>query len=127
MNSKQYRDFYESKTNKKIPSGFDVHHIDQNRSNNDITNLVAIPKIVHKEYHNNLNIYEISLNSLDINIHSNPMVYDFYLENINKYAVCCKLIKYFIMYRDALILGHNNSPLGHNYNTDFSQLINELE
>jgi hypothetical protein len=46
-----YRKFYEEQTGKKIPKDFDVHHIDFNRNNNDIINLVAIPKKLHKKYH----------------------------------------------------------------------------
>jgi hypothetical protein len=46
-----YRKFYEEKTGKKIPKDFDVHHIDLNRENNEIENLVAIPKHLHKKYH----------------------------------------------------------------------------
>src|SRR5699024_7146979 len=30
-----------------IPSGWDIHHLDHNKTNNDIENLVAIPKSVH--------------------------------------------------------------------------------
>ena len=46
-----YRKFYEKQTNKKIPKDFDIHHIDLNRENNDIINLVAIPKCLHRKYH----------------------------------------------------------------------------
>ena len=52
-----YRKFYEQKTGKKIPKDFDIHHIDFNRQNNDIINLVAIPKKLHLQYHKAL--YEI--------------------------------------------------------------------
>jgi len=52
-----YRKFYEQKTGKKIPKDFDIHHIDFNRENNDIMNLVAIPKKLHHNYHKSL--YEI--------------------------------------------------------------------
>lgn len=30
-----------------IPDGWDVHHIDHDKTNNDIDNLVAIPKAIH--------------------------------------------------------------------------------
>lgn len=46
-----YRKFYEKQTGKKVPKDFDIHHIDLNRENNDIENLVAIPKELHKKYH----------------------------------------------------------------------------
>lgn len=52
-----YRKFYEKQTGKKVPKDFDIHHIDFNRENNDIMNLVAIPKKLHLKYHKAL--YEI--------------------------------------------------------------------
>lgn len=30
---------------------YEIHHIDMNRSNNDITNLLLIPKSMHRRYH----------------------------------------------------------------------------
>jgi hypothetical protein len=46
-----YRKFYEKETGSKIPDGFDIHHIDCDRSNNHILNLVALPKELYREYH----------------------------------------------------------------------------
>ena len=46
-----YRDFYENALNVEISSFFEVHHIDLNRENNCIENLVAIPKDLHNQYH----------------------------------------------------------------------------
>tara|TARA_R100000315_G_C5104373_1_gene59737 strand:+ start:150 stop:362 length:213 start_codon:yes stop_codon:yes gene_type:complete len=34
-----------------IPKGWDIHHIDFNHDNNDIKNLIAVPKIVHTVIH----------------------------------------------------------------------------
>lgn len=48
---KRYKKLYEKETGKEVPVGFEVHHIDEDKSNNDILNLVAIPKKLHKEYH----------------------------------------------------------------------------
>lgn len=41
-----YISFYGS-----IPQGYEIHHIDFNKNNNDISNLVAIPEWQHKKYH----------------------------------------------------------------------------
>lgn len=30
---------------------FEIHHIDKNRKNNDISNLVLIPTVLHQKYH----------------------------------------------------------------------------
>lgn len=50
--SMNYKKFYEECTWKRIPRWFHVHHIDHNRDNNDIENLVAIPNDLHWKYHN---------------------------------------------------------------------------
>ena len=36
----------------KKPRGFDLHHIDGNRSNNAIENLLLLPRKLHNDYHN---------------------------------------------------------------------------
>lgn len=36
-----------------IPEGYNIHHIDINRKNNELKNLVAIPIELHKKYHEN--------------------------------------------------------------------------
>lgn len=46
-----YRKHYEKLTKIKVPEGFEIHHIDFNRKNNNIRNLVALPKYLHNEYH----------------------------------------------------------------------------
>lgn len=46
-----YRKFYEQQTGVKLPAGYDVHHIDFNRENNEIRNLVALPQQLHTLYH----------------------------------------------------------------------------
>lgn len=46
-----YRKFYEEECNIKIPKGYEIHHIDMNRENNNIENLVMLPKKLHKQYH----------------------------------------------------------------------------
>lgn len=37
--------------NEPIPDGWDVHHIDRDRTNNDITNLMCLPKDEHTKLH----------------------------------------------------------------------------
>ncbi len=47
-----YRKIYEQETGFPIPEGWDVHHIDGDRANNNILNLVALPSELHQQYHN---------------------------------------------------------------------------
>lgn len=50
-----YRKFYENKLKIKLDKDTEIHHIDKNRENNDIKNLVALPKQIHNLYHNTYN------------------------------------------------------------------------
>ena len=45
-----YRKLYTEQIG-KIPYNWDIHHIDFNHDNNNIDNLIAVPKIVHKVIH----------------------------------------------------------------------------
>lgn len=49
-----YRKIYENAIGREIPKGWEIHHIDRNRENNNISNLVAMPRDFHKEYHSRL-------------------------------------------------------------------------
>lgn len=54
MNETNYRKIYENKTGLKIPKGYEIHHIDMNRKNNDFSNLIMLPKKLHKKYHSTI-------------------------------------------------------------------------
>ena len=45
------RDFYSEETGKELLSTFHVHHIDGDRTNDEIINLVALPEKLHGKYH----------------------------------------------------------------------------
>ena len=45
-----YRDIYKTLYCVDVDD-YDVHHIDHDRSNNDIENLLPVPPYLHKEYH----------------------------------------------------------------------------
>lgn len=49
--SHSYAKFYIQRTGERYPEGFNIHHIDENRENNSITNLVALPSELHRKYH----------------------------------------------------------------------------
>lgn len=46
-----YRKLYERHYGIKIPPEYEIHHIDFNRNNNDIINLLLIPKQLHRQLH----------------------------------------------------------------------------
>lgn len=62
-----YRHLYEKETKCKIILNHEVHHIDFNRNNNHISNLVAIDKSLHKNYHTFYNPLKTILYNLKIN------------------------------------------------------------
>tara|TARA_S200002703_G_C3736998_1_gene226584 strand:- start:674 stop:880 length:207 start_codon:yes stop_codon:yes gene_type:complete len=63
-----YRKLYENKIG-KIPNDWEIHHIDFNHNNNNIDNLIAIPKIVHVVIHQTGYLNRSEINNL-INIYN---------------------------------------------------------
>lgn len=53
-----YRKLYEKHYNLKIPKNWEIHHIDANRNNNDINNLIMLPKKLHKALHNHIGLLQ---------------------------------------------------------------------
>ena len=51
MASGKYRKFYFEQVGKVYDSSFAIHHINFDRSDNRIDNLVALPKSLHSRYH----------------------------------------------------------------------------
>lgn len=46
-----YRKFYKEYYGIDFGSGYDIHHIDFDRNNNDIENLIVLPHSLHSNYH----------------------------------------------------------------------------
>lgn len=46
-----YRKLYAETFGIKIPSNYDVHHLDFDHSNNDLSNLVLLPRALHNKIH----------------------------------------------------------------------------
>lgn len=64
---KNYRKKYERFYGEKLPDGYEVHHLDLDRVNNSINNLIAIPKDVHRAYHETMIKLEFSIVSGNTN------------------------------------------------------------
>ena len=106
-----YRKFYEEKLGITLEKGYDVHHIDSNRGNNDIINLVAIPKKLHIKYHNKKAKYNEVISLI------NDLNYFFkcenkkYFETIQSFMDIKNEISNYILIRDNIIFKNNGRRL----------------
>lgn len=79
---KDYRREFKKYYNLELSEEYDVYHIDLNHENNDMNNLMILPKILHIKYHSLLNDLRISKPiktiTLDLKIHGNQI-------NLNSY------------------------------------------
>jgi hypothetical protein len=107
-----------------VPRDFEVHHIDLDRSNNHISNLVALPIDIHRKYHaERVKIVMISQfereNNLIINVDlkeygsSNAEIADI----INEFSDIQNKASFWVGYRNAL-LGVNSGWPVYNYKRD---------
>lgn len=111
-----YRKFYEEQTKTKLPKHFDVHHIDHDRTNNSIENLIAIPKNIHQKYHwyfNQISGFETK----EIVINVNPHSYLSIMNNLNKYCEIMEEMHKFLMFRNYLIDKNTFNYYNYNYST----------
>lgn len=60
-----HRFIYESHFG-KITNGFEIHHIDRNPKNNDISNLIMLPQQYHVEIHKKMKKYKYTMNKKEI-------------------------------------------------------------
>lgn len=98
-----YLNIYEQKTGIKIPKGNHIHHIDHNRSNNEINNLVSIPKQLHIKYHRVKHHYDVAINELNSYIYFYPKDFNKYTEVIRKLMEVKNEIGLYISNRDNQI------------------------
>lgn len=64
-----YRAKYKKHYNIDFDRNYDVHHIDFNRENNEISNLLLVPKILHSKYHTYKQEYDMFCNDkLDLKL-----------------------------------------------------------
>lgn len=49
--SQKHRKIYAEYYGIEIPEGMEIHHIDEDPENNDITNLLMLPMELHQRYH----------------------------------------------------------------------------
>ena len=88
-----YRKFYSDYFGIKIPKGYVIHHIDGDRSNNDIYNLLLLPQKLHSKYH----FYKAIIDSWDKSSNLNDIYGNTYLLNaLAKFSkVCHECFEYY--------------------------------
>lgn len=64
---KNYRLKYKRYYGIDFGNDFDIHHMDFNHSNNDINNLLLLPKKLHKRYHYHLNCLQAKKGKIVLN------------------------------------------------------------
>lgn len=78
---KDYRLKYKRYYGIEFGNNYVVHHIDFNRSNNDISNLLLLPKELHEKYHTVINAITINPNKpkadgfVDLRLSNNNITY----------------------------------------------------
>lgn len=106
-----YRKKYEEETGFKVPKEFDIHHLDSNRENNDIRNLVAIPKKLHHVYHELLCEYLQTIENMNNDKIHIPMsvidsgcnCFNYAISVLRTYSVYYDEVSRWVIFRDNLL------------------------
>jgi hypothetical protein len=96
-----YRALYEQATGPELPKDFDVHHINFDRDDNSIHNLLAIPKKLHIEYHK----FHYEVKNLEIPLFPSrqPMQFAYFDATIKKWNKIMYEMQTYMVMRDFLI------------------------
>lgn len=102
-----YHAFYEKQTGKPVPTDFHVHHIDFDRGNNNISNLVAIPSDLHNLYHTLYDSFS-TFKPLSIPLPNSPTQngnghFEYYANVTSRFYKVYKEVQDFCIFRDWLL------------------------
>ena len=99
-----YRKYYKEYYNIEFGIDMEVHHIDFNRDNNDIENLLLIPKDTHKLFHDSLYIFAYNINKmfdmLNTNFNSLNEDTSYYIDNLQNYIIALRNIQKWVFYKE---------------------------
>lgn len=115
-----YRKLYETHYGIKIPPGFEIHHIDQNRNNNNIKNLLLLPKRLHSQLHwvNNTLFAYFDNSKKILQIMSNAHHCNYLSSTVEMWRVLCEEMPQWIRrkeYEDSYKEGFRGWDDGFNY------------
>lgn len=94
-----YRKKYKQHYNIDFGKEYVIHHIDENRDNNDIMNLLLLPNKLHSKYHTYKSQYEMASSNglcLDLNYSSN-MCRDWQMRELEKLLEVIKEIQIWVI------------------------------
>lgn len=100
MRKNDYRSFYQDKLKIDL-TGLDIHHIDEDRSNNDILNLVALPSGLHKKFHFHKRGYENILDKMKTSLFE---LTEYEVNNMIELLNCYKECSEWIYKRDIRLM-----------------------
>lgn len=106
-----YRKLYQDYFNVGLTEKMEIHHIDGNHENNDINNLVALPRKLHQEYHRVLQEMHSDNMKINIDVALKPnMVFRYNLDKLKDLCDVLEQIKPYLIEHEFLIAkrGKNN-------------------
>lgn len=118
-----YRKLYKNYYGIDFDKNYEIHHIDLNHENNEISNLVLLPKKLHRKYH--LYIYgyddnhelklnvEISGNCLSANTYNMSVI-----ENVMEVLNECNKWYDYKLYLEGIMPNIHSISLENDYNAD---------
>lgn len=104
-----YREKFRKHYNINFSNEYDIHHIDLNHNNDDIDNLMILPKKLHHQYHFYINNFEKNTDNksiLNLNCKINGTFSPLYKETLNCYALANVIIECNKWYDYLLYLKH---------------------
>lgn len=110
---KNYRLKYKLYYGIEFDRGYVVHHIDLNRENNDISNLLLLPTQLHTEYHTRRSAFELEINNgliLDLS-RGSYCFFDYQFNRIREFADTMEKIAEWVVYKELADMGYENYPM----------------
>lgn len=92
-----YRKLYQDYYHINLPKDYDIHHIDFNHDNNNVKNLIALPRDLHSQLHQSysnlmrLGIDNVKLNDLTLvtgAVNSNTLLIQYLYEYLEVITLC---------------------------------------
>lgn len=104
-----YRNIYAEHYGIEIPIGYVVHHIDGNRENNDIVNLLLMPARLHCKYH----FYKRIVDSWGISTRLDLLYPSTYCLNaFRRFLDTCEECFYFMKVKQLMDMGESAENAG---------------